>query len=81
MQDPRLADHAFGLELQLTELVEQRQRALVQNRKADANRLQALIEALQAELVQTAEQFADPSGSAEVHGATPVEPLKLSSRL
>jgi len=80
VQDPRLADHAFGLELQLTELVEQRQRALVQNRKADANRLQALIEALQAELVQTAERYADPSGAAEVHGATPAELANLSSR-
>jgi len=80
VQDPRLADHAFGLELQLTELVEQRQRALVQNRKADANRLQALIEALQAELVQTAERYADPSGPPEVHGATPADLANLSSR-
>jgi hypothetical protein len=80
VQDPRLADHAFGLELQLTELVEQRQRALVQDRKADANRLQTLIDALQAELVQTAEQLADPPSPAEMHGATPAERAKLSSR-
>jgi DNA-binding protein H-NS len=71
VQDPRLADHAVGLELQLAELVEQRERAVVQDRPADAARLQQLIDAVQAELAQTAEQLAQSAAPPLVHDATP----------
>jgi hypothetical protein len=53
--DPRAADHAMGLELQLEELNEQRRRAVVQGRGEDASRLDGEITALQAELAVTAE--------------------------
>jgi hypothetical protein len=55
MADFRPADHAMGLELQLDELIEQRERARVQGRPADAARLEGEISALQAELALTAE--------------------------
>lgn len=58
MGEPQLGDHAVGLELELAELVEQRERALVQERPADAAQLQQAIEVLQAELAQTAEALA-----------------------
>lgn len=57
MTDPRLADHEMGLELQIVELVEQRTRAEVQGRTEDAGRIQAEIDALQAEMARTAEQI------------------------
>ena len=60
MTDPRLEDHLVGLELQLVELVEQRERARVQHRPADAVRIQAEIEALQEEMARTAEVIAEP---------------------
>lgn len=59
MTDPRLEDHAVGVELQITELVEKRERALVQGRRARAADLSAEIEALQAELARTAEAIVD----------------------
>jgi hypothetical protein len=58
MIDPRLEDHATGLELQIVELVERRERALVQGDTAAAQRIQQDIDALQAELVTTAEAIA-----------------------
>jgi hypothetical protein len=58
MDNPRLADHAVGLELQLTELVEQRERARVQRRPADVDRLQGEIDSAQLELAATAEALA-----------------------
>ena len=58
MDDPRLADHAVGLELELAELVEQRERARVQHRQADADRLQREIDSVQVELAETAEALA-----------------------
>ncbi len=51
------ADHAMGLELQLEELLEQQQRARVQGRGSDADRLQVEIEQLQSELAATAEML------------------------
>lgn len=45
----------MGLELQIEELIEQRQRALVQRRVDDARRLDADITALQVELAAAAE--------------------------
>lgn len=53
----RPADHAMGLELQLEELREQQQRARVQGRASDVERLQAEIEELQTELAATAEML------------------------
>jgi DNA-binding protein H-NS len=55
MTNPRLEDHVVGLELQLVELVEQKQRAEVQGRSADISALERQIEALQAELATSAE--------------------------
>ena len=53
--DPRLEDHAVGLELQIVELEERRQRALVQGRSDDASGFERELEALRTELVTTAE--------------------------
>lgn len=57
MTDPRMEDHAVGLELQLVELVEQKQRAEIQGRDVDAARLDTQIEPLQFELAATAERL------------------------
>jgi hypothetical protein len=57
--DPRLEDHLVGVELQIVELVEQRERAAVQHDTAEAKRIQSEIDALQAELATTAEQIAE----------------------
>ena len=58
MTDPRLEDHAVGLELQIIELVDQQHWALAQGRRHDADALQAEIDSLQAELAQTTERLA-----------------------
>ncbi len=58
MHDPRLEDHVVGLELQIVELVEQRERAKVQHDDAEAARIQGEIDQLQAELASTAEAIA-----------------------
>jgi hypothetical protein len=50
MVNPRDGDHALGLELQIAELVEQRNRARVQGRTADAANFDAAIARLQEEL-------------------------------
>ncbi len=57
MHDPKLEDHVVGLELQIVELVEQRERAAVQHDDAEAVRIQAEIDALQTEMATTAEQL------------------------
>ena len=57
MSNPRLEDHLVGLELQLVELVESKQRAEVQGRQADAQELDQEIDQIQAELAETAEQL------------------------
>ena len=77
VQDPRIADHAVGLELELGELVEQRERAVVQGRTDDAARLQRSIDQLQVELAQTAEALAEEPPAPEVHGAVHAEPSAL----
>ena len=56
MADPRLEDHAFGVELQLTELHEARERARVQGRTARMRELEREIALLQNELAATAER-------------------------
>ncbi len=57
MLDPRLEDHAVGLELQIVELVERTERARVQGEADEAARYQREIEALQLELARAAEQI------------------------
>ena len=59
MTDPRLEDHLLGLELQLVEVVERKERALVQGRQDDAAGLTTEIEALQSELGSAAEELED----------------------
>lgn len=61
--NPRLEDHLVGLELQLVELVEQKERAAVQHRLEDAARIQSEIDALQSEMARTAEAIASPDAS------------------
>lgn len=61
MTNPRLEDHLVGLELQLVELVENKQRAEVQGRVADAQALDREIADLQTELARTAEQISEDS--------------------
>jgi hypothetical protein len=58
MTDPQLDDHAFGLELQMTELVEQIERARVQGRTDRLAELERELVALQDDLVTTAEELA-----------------------
>jgi len=60
MTDDHLEDHAIGVELQITELVEQRERALVQGDEARAALLGREISVLQEDLMETSEQIADP---------------------
>lgn len=57
--EDHLEDHAFGLELQITELVERRERAVVQRDPVRAAALEVEIEQLQEELVATSDQIAD----------------------
>ena len=56
MIDPRPADKALGLELQIVELVEQHERAVVQGRQADADSMEPEITRLQTELASLATQ-------------------------
>ena len=58
MTDPRLEDHAVGVELQLTELTEELERARVQGRTERMAELEAEITALQDDLASTAERIA-----------------------
>ncbi|HWG74571.1 MAG TPA: hypothetical protein VG184_11025 [Acidimicrobiales bacterium] len=58
MITPRDADHAVGVELQLEELVEQRERARVQGRVDDAEAIEPEIADLQSELADTIESAA-----------------------
>jgi len=78
MADFSPADHAMGLELQLEELIEQRERARVQGRREDAAHLEGEISALQSELASTAELAVreDPRSDAgpELQCAEELEP-------
>lgn len=58
MIDPRLENHVTGIELQIVELVEQRERARIQGQPDRVHSLQAEIDELQLELVNTAETLA-----------------------
>jgi hypothetical protein len=59
MIDPRLEDHLVGVELQIVELVERRERATLQGRPDDAATIQAELDALYADMARTAEHLAD----------------------
>jgi hypothetical protein len=70
MTDPQLEDHAFGLELQMTELVEQIERARVQGLPDRMAELQRELQALQDDLVSTAEELAtEHFDHADIHGS------------
>ena len=58
MIDPRLEDHVVGLEMQLVELVEERERARVQHRPGDAARIQQEIDAVQEDMARAADVIA-----------------------
>ena len=58
MNNPRLEDHAVGVELQIVELVEQLERAVLQERHQDAVRIQTEVDALRDEMARTAEVIA-----------------------
>jgi hypothetical protein len=58
MTDPRLEDHAVGVELQMTELVEKIERARVQGRPDRVAALQGELDVLQDDLVATSETIA-----------------------
>lgn len=64
MTDPRLQDHAVGVELQLAELVDQLGWAQSQGRDDDVVRLRREIADLQSELAETAERLTGPAGPA-----------------
>ena len=68
MTDPRLEDHVVGLELQLVELVERRERALVQGLASEAEAISLEIDELQTELIVSAEALAsdNPAPHADV---------------
>ena len=57
-----LTDHELGVELELIEAVEQRERATIQGRAQDVARLDTQIARLQAELAETAERIAAANG-------------------
>ena len=71
MTDPRLENHAVGIELQIVELVEQRERAAVQERHEDVARIQREIDALQQEMTLTAEVIAGAEVNAELDAKLP----------
>ncbi|MDP9071771.1 MAG: hypothetical protein M3N68_10955 [Actinomycetota bacterium] len=74
MTDPRLEDHVVGVELQIVELVEQRERAAVQERYDDVARIQREIDALQEEMARAAEKITRPDADLpEFHGVEEAE--------
>jgi hypothetical protein len=76
MTDPRLADHATGVELQIEELVVQRDTARREGWADQADALEPEIAQLQLELAATAEQAADEHYQPmRVHGADTADHL------
>ncbi|HET7486581.1 MAG TPA: hypothetical protein VFJ85_01535 [Acidimicrobiales bacterium] len=63
MTDAHLHDKVLGLELELVELVEQRERAHVQGRQADVARLTREIAGVHDELARAADDLARSSGA------------------
>ena len=72
MADPRLEDHAVGVELQLTELTEELERARVQGRTERMGELEdelaRLRDDLAASAMRSAEHFAEPEIDADHAG-------------
>jgi hypothetical protein len=76
MMDPRLGDHATGLELQLEELVVRRDRARREGWIDQVHELELEIMGVQLELADLAEQAADvPFRPIVFHGADIAEHL------
>jgi hypothetical protein len=76
MTDPRLADHATGVELQIEELVVQRETARREGWDDQADSLEPEIAQLQLELADTAEKAADEHYQpVSVHGADTADHL------
>jgi hypothetical protein len=74
MTDPRIEDHLVGLELQLVELVENKQRAEIQGRVDDAKALETDIQAIQTEMATTAEKISaedEEAAAPRAHLAAP----------
>ena len=71
MADTLLEDHLVGVELQVVELVEQRERAEVQGRTDEARRLQGEIDALYTEMAETAARLVEAHEPARI-SATPL---------
>ena len=69
MTDPRLEDHVVGLELQLVELVERRERALVQGLADEAEAISDEIDEVQTELIVSAEALASRQSRPPRRGA------------
>lgn len=68
MSDPRLEDHAVGVELQLTELTEELDRAWAHGFPDRARELEAEIAALHDDLAATAEKIVGAHyPDAEIH--------------
>ena len=61
-----MEDHLVGVELQLNELVEKRERARVQGRQEEVEDLTREIEVLQDDLAVTAERITDEHFEAPV---------------
>jgi phosphate uptake regulator len=70
MADTLLEDHLVGVELQVVELVEQRERAEVQGRAEEARRLQREIDVLYTEMAETAARLVEAQ-----------EPVRISTQL
>jgi hypothetical protein len=66
MADSLLEDHLVGVELQVVELVEQRERAEVQGRAAEATRLQGEIDSLYTDMAETAARLVETHPPARI---------------
>ena len=68
-----MEDHAVGVELQLTELNEELERARVQGRPERMRELEAEITALQDDLATTADRIVNETWhEAEIHAPHPI---------
>lgn len=74
MFDPRQADHVVGLELQIEELVEQRERARVQRREQDARTLDWQIDDLYQQLADVTDALIDAASRAMVDNDLTISP-------
>jgi hypothetical protein len=76
VRDPRIGDHATGLELQLEELVIRRERARRKGWADEVHALEVEISAIQLELADVAEQAdAGHFKPIVIHGADTAEHL------